>query len=370
MKKILFCIPNLMDGGAEKVLVNLVNNLDTEKYQISIFTIIDFGVNKKFLNSNIRYQYLFSRYFRGNSIVLKLFSPSFIYKKFIKEEYDIVIAYLEGSAARVISGCSFINSKKIAWIHTELTSVKALISGFRTLTESLSCYNKYDMIVCVSQSVKSAFLNITKLSVPTQVLYNTNETEIIKQKSVEQVDDLEFDSNIFKICTVGKIIESKGIDRLARIHKKLIDEGIENRIYVLGKGKEQKKIELFLKDNGLSKTFIFVGYKDNPYKYVSKCDLYVCASKKEGFSTAVTEAMIIGIPVITTNCAGMKEILGEKNEYGLIVPNDESSLYYGMKELIKNHDILEHYKFQANIRGCQFSKDKTIAEVENLLDNI
>ena len=370
MKKILFCIPNLMDGGAEKVLVNLANNLDSLKYEITILTITDRGINKKKLNSNIIYKSIFKRHFRGSTYLLKILPPNYIFNKYIKGEYDIVISYLEGAAARIVSTSNNTKTKKICWIHTELCEDKALIQGFRSKKEAINCYKKFDKIICVSKEVEIAFKNITQITNQTEVLYNTNETEDIKKSSKEMVKDIEFNSNVFKLCSVGKIIESKGFDRLARIHKKLLEDGINNKIYILGQGKEQENIYRYLKENKLENTFIFLGYKENPYKYIEKCDLYVCASKKEGFSTAITEALIIGKPVITTDCSGMKELLGANNESGIITQNNEDSLYKAIKDILNNPKKIKYYSEQAINRGNKFSKKNTVIAVENMLDKI
>ena len=78
MKKVLFFIPNLIHGGAEKVLVNLVNNLDKKKYDITLQTIFDVGVNKQYLDKNIKYTFVFKKLFRGSTTIFKLFSPKFL----------------------------------------------------------------------------------------------------------------------------------------------------------------------------------------------------------------------------------------------------------------------------------------------------
>ena len=116
MIKVLFFIHDLMHGGAEKVLVNLVNNMDKKKFDITVLCLFDEGVNKKYLNDDIHYKYVFKNTFRGNTIFLKLFSPKTLYKKMIKDEYDIVISYLEGSCTRIIAGADN-DLKKIAWVH-------------------------------------------------------------------------------------------------------------------------------------------------------------------------------------------------------------------------------------------------------------
>lgn len=87
MKKILFLIPTLGQGGAEKVLVNLVNNMDKEKFDITVQTLFDVGVNKQFLHNNIKYISHYKRLFPGNSKYLCLFSPKRLFRKFIKRGY-------------------------------------------------------------------------------------------------------------------------------------------------------------------------------------------------------------------------------------------------------------------------------------------
>ena len=86
-----------------------------------------------------------------------------------------------------------------------------------------------------------------------------------------------------------------------------------------------------------------------------------------GFSTAATEALIVGTPVCTVDVSGMKEMLGEHNEYGVVTENNEEALYEGIKMLLDNPDLLAHYKKQAGIRGSMFSTATTVKEVENIL---
>ena len=100
---------------------------------------------------------------------------------------------------------------------------------------------------------------------------------------------------------------------------------------ILGIGPQQRELENFIKENSLESVVTLLGYKTNPYKYLEKSSLFVCSSLSEGFSTAVTEALIVGTPVCTVDVSGMKEILGKNNEYGLITENTEEALYQGIK---------------------------------------
>ena len=370
MIKILFMIHDLGPGGAEKVLVNLVNNLDKTKFDVTVISLFGGGVNENNLDKGVHYYSIFKRMIRGNSKIMKFFSPKTLHKFCIKDNYDIEVSYLEGSSARIISGCKNPNTKLISWIHVEQHTKKVAAQSFRTYKESLDCYNKFDRIISVSESVKEDFESLYDLKVISDVLYNTNETDNILTLKDEKVEDGIFNENEIKLCGVGKIMPIKGFDKLARIHKKLIEEGFPIHTYILGEGEDKKKIEKYILDNKLERTFTFLGYQKNPYKYVSKCDLFICASTSEGFSTAATEALIVGTPVITTPVAGMVEMLGKKNEYGIISEMSEESLYHCIKKVISDSNLLNHYKTKALERGKDFSKQKTVDAVETYFTNL
>lgn len=370
MEKILFFIPNLMHGGAEKVLVNLVNNLDRKKYDITVYTLFDEGVNRKYLKEDIRYKYFFKKIFKGNSTILKLFPPKFLYKYIIKDKYDVVVSYLEGPTARILWGCPYEGTKKVSWIHIELNDENLFSTGFRNFEEAKRSYESYDKIICVSNTVKQIFEDVSGIKENIEVLYNTNETEYIIEKSKERVKDIEFDKDAINICSVGKIIEKKGYYRLAQIHKRLINEGFKHNIYIIGIGEDEEKIRKYLKENNLEESYHLIGFRENPYKYVEKCDLFVCSSLREGFSTAVTEALVVGTPVVSTLCSGAQELLGYNNEYGLVVENSEEGIYEGIKNLLEDKELLAYYKEKAIERGSFFSKEKTVKAVENMIDSL
>lgn len=364
--KILFLIHDLSVGGAEKVLVNLVNNMDESKFDITVMTLFDVGVNKQFLAPHIRYKSCFKRMIRGNSHLLKVLSPRQLHNWLIKDKYDIEVAYLEGPAARIISGCSDEKVKLVSWIHTEQFTKKRASAAFRGYEEAKRCYGKFHKVVCVSEEVKKDFCKLYPNIEDTLVLYNTNESNMIKQKAQEMVEEFETDNCKVRLIGVGKVLKNKGFDRLARIHKRLLMDGYNLHTYILGVGEQQSEIERYIIENELEHTFTFLGYQTNPYKYVAKSDLFVCASYVEGFSTAATEALIVGTPVCTTSVAGMKEMLGENNEYGIIVENSEDALYHGIKKLLDNPELLAHYRQMAEERGKVFSTEKTVQAVEKM----
>lgn len=369
-KKVLFFIPTLGHGGAERVLLNLAHNLDTEKYDVTIQTMFNVGVYKDQIKPHVKYIPGFKYYFRGNTIVAKLFSPKFLYKHYVKEEYDVIVSYLEGPSSRVISGCTNKNTKLVAWIHTQFCDNKVATKSFRSYKEALNCYNRFDNIVCVSKTVMDDFTKIFKIEKPVEVLYNTVETDEIKEKANEKVDDIEFAKDKINLISVAKLMQVKGYDRLVEVAKRLKDEGFPIHVYIVGVGEEKENLENQIIELGVKDDWTFVGFKSNPYKYVKNADLYVCSSRREGFSTAVTESLIVGTPVVSTNCSGAYELLGENNEYGIVVENNEEGLYQGLKKMLGEKGLLEEYKLKAKERGEKFDKKNTVKLVEDMIERI
>lgn len=371
MLKILFLIPTLGHGGAEKVLVNLVNNMDTNKFDITVQTLFDEGVHKKSLHKSIRYKSFMKKQFHGNTTLFSIIPAEVLYRVIVKEKYDYIVSYLEGPTTHIIAGCPYKETKKIAWVHIELGDDARFKQGFRTKREAIEAYKSFDKIVCVSETVKSVFEETAGQSFPNMtVLYNTNETAQILDKAKEPIEDIVFSPEYVNVCSVAKLMESKGFDRLVRVHRRLLDEGFRHRVYILGVGEKKAELEAVIEENNLKDSFILLGFRENPYKYVAACDLYVCSSRREGFSTAVTESLIVGTPVVSTLCSGAEELLGKNNEYGIVVENSEDGIYDGLKQMLQSEVLRKKYAEMALQRGKEFSTEKTVHAVEAMLESL
>ena len=371
MIRVLFLIPTFDKGGAENVLLNLVNNINHKQFDITVQSIFDFDSQKELLHPGVRYKSFMRKPFIGNSRLMACIPARVLYNRIIKEKYDIVVSYLEGPTAHILNGCPYSKAKKVAWIHTAFDTDKRFYAGFRSKAKAVEAYQKYDRIAFVAQMAKESFWQIAGCEFPQSiVLYNTIESDRIAQHSNEPIDDVTFNQKETNIISVGKIQPVKGYDRLARIHKRLKDDGINIHTYLLGVGEQQSEIEKYILDKQLQTSFTFLGFKNNPYKYVAKADLFVCSSHREGFSTAVTESLIVGTPVVSTRCSGMQELLGDNNEFGIVTENDEDSLYDGIKRMLTTPGLLDHYKCKAKERAEKFSTAKTVAAVEAMLSEL
>lgn len=367
MIKLLFVNTDLRGGGAEKVLVHLLNSLDTKIYDITLLTIFKEGINRQYLKSEIKQKWIFNKPFKGYSILQKLFSRSFLFRLFIKEKYDIIIAYLEGFPSRIVSGNNDPTTKIVSWIHLELYP-DTISYEFRNKKEAKKTYNSFDKIVCVSKTVKNTFIHA--VSIPEEkvnVIYNSlNINDIIngsKEFSLPVIDKL-------RVCTVGRLNPQKGYDRLLRIAKRLYyQDRIDFELLIIGIGPLEKEFKQFIQENELESCIQLLGYKVNPYPYIHSSDLFICSSYKEGYSTVVTESIILETPVITTQCSGMNEIL-ENGKYGIVTENNEEDLYLHFKKLLTDKNLLEYYKDQTIIRSSFLKKRNTIIEFDQLINHL
>ena len=183
MKKVLFLIHDLGPGGAEKVLINLVNNLDKYKYDITLIALFAGGVHENEIPDHVTYLTCFKYMLPGNSHIMKCFSPGFLHKKLIKGHFDIEVSFLEGPSCRIISGCPFNDTKLVTWVHCTPT-VDNIKRGFRSIHEAHKCYKKYSQTICVSLYSWNLLTEIFP-DIKVRVLYNVNDTDKILKLSGE-----------------------------------------------------------------------------------------------------------------------------------------------------------------------------------------
>lgn len=366
MKKILFLINTLDGGGAEKVLVDMVNALDKTKYDITVQTVTDRGIFKERLTKDVNYKSIVkikNTFLRHvfTYIINFILPPRVVYKLFIENEYDYEVAFIEGVPTKIIAASSNIKSIKYAWVHIDLYNTFGLEKVYKNIQYHIDCYKKYDKIICVSNSAKEAFIKRFGIIDKLTVKYNVINDHYIHEKSKAPIEK----SRKMRIVTVGRLEYQKGMDRLLKIHKSLMDEGFEYDLFIIGQGSKRKQLEEYVKNNFLSESVRFIGFTDNPYKYMASADLIVYPSRAEGYSTVAVEAIILGKPVIVTDCSGMREIFGD-SQYGLVTENNDEALYNGIKQMITDPELRKRYIEMAKIRSEDFSLKKRVKELETL----
>lgn len=388
MKKVLFVANTLQIGGAERILVNVIKNIDKTKYDVTVLALVDYGVLVDEIKSINGIKYIGG--FKGIFNKTKLNEKSLFYKLenkimikklkkyanklknnaekyyplFVKDEYDVEIAFLEGRVSKFVSCSTNKKSKKISWIHTDITGITP--ENFIDEQDELKSYGKFDKVVCVSSGVRDKFIEKTGLQ--KNIIVQTNP---IDSNNILKLADMELDfkkeNNDIIVCAVGRLEPVKGFDRLLEVHKRLINEGIIHKIWFVGDGKERVNLENYVKNNNLNDSVTFFGYQKNPYKYIKNADIYICSSYVEGLSSTALEAAILQKTIISTDCPGMKEIFGENNENALIVENDINGIYEGLKELLTNKEIREKLQENIKIQSKRFNLETTMNEIQDII---
>lgn len=369
--KILFLIPTLSGGGAERVLLNLLRNIPDGLFLIEVVSIFRDQLPPDLLH--ISYRYMFRQRFRGNVHLFKLATPDWLFKHFIgnKNDYDIVISYLHSPTMRIAGGALGGKARLINWIHNEFKSKKELLRLFRTKKEFERIMRSYDRTVFVAESARKSTIAMFPFLIPwSRTIYNTIDSDEILIGAQEELEDSNFANDTLNLISVGRFSEVKAFDRLLRIVRRIADNGQKVHLHLLGKGPLENAYKAEIKRLGISNMVTFPGFVENPYKYVAKADLFICSSIHEGFSTAVTEALIVGTPVVSTLCSGMEELLGKNGEYGIITPNDEQSLSDAVLKISTEPAQLRELAEKAFDRGKQFSKEQTVSQVVSLFNEL
>lgn len=376
-KNVLFLITTLNGGGAEKILVDTVKLLDKDKYNITVMTVLNRGVYVDEVKQICNYKYMFDDidssplikriYFSLLLRFCKFMPPKWLYKLFIKDNYDIEIAYLEGTPTKVISGSNR-SSKKYAWVHSDPIKHPFSTKEFINIHQEIKAYKKFDKILCVSSGIKSSMQEKYFVGEKAQVQLNVLDEELIIGKSLEAINDT-FDKSKFNIIAIGRLNPAKAYPRLLNVCNKLKNDFSNFKLTIIGEGLQRPMLEKYIKDNNLEQFVELKGFIKNPYPYLKQADLFVCSSIAEGFSTVVSESVVLGVPVLTTDCAGMIDILGN-SEYGLIVDNDEEALYEGLKKMCLDNDLYLKYKRAVLDRSDFFKKEKRLEEFYALMEGI
>ncbi len=376
-RKVLFLIESLAGGGAEKVLSTLVRNIDKNVFDVTVCAVSGGGKYEEEICKSVRYKALLNQPVQGNvlrrllyvlkhHIVYGWLSPAWVYRLLIPKDNDVEVAFVEGFTTKLLAGSTNKRAKKYAWVHIDLCNNHWTKSVYAGLYEEARVYGCYHKVIGVSDTVCAAFRKeFPVVNVPVETMYNVVETDDILLRAKESV---EKGKKRMRLVTAGRLEAQKGYTRLLRIVNRLVEEGFDIELWILGDGSERRMLEQYMKGHGLQERVSLFGFQTNPYKYLVQGDLFVCSSLAEGYSTAVTEALILGLPVITTECSGMAELL-QGGECGVMTENSEEALYEGLKMVLSDREKLSYYRCKARERGANlFGSSNPVERLEKLLD--
>ena len=367
MQKIVFGITGLTLGGAERVLVDIANEL-SEKFDITIFTLYGKGEFEKELRPNVNLVNMINKSYKELTKKEKirislniLFNKKYIYNKYIKNKFDTEIAFLEGPITRVFS-VENKSIKKIAWVHNDIGQVfgKNFKAKIKKILDK-NCYSEYNEVVFVSNDNKKQFEKIYKLNNNKIVIPNYISSKRVIKKSMEQFEDV-FETKTTNFLTVARLVNQKAIDRLIKIHSKLIKDGFNHKFYIIGDGPEANNLKNLIKEYNVENTFILLGKKNNPYPYIRKCDIFALLSYYEGLPMTILEAKVLEKPILITNTASREAV--EKYEKSYITDNTDEGVYEGIKkslEMLPKWKKMQERKYIENYN--------IIKQIEKLVKN-
>jgi len=361
--KVLFIVNSLAGGGAERVLSYILNNLDRNKFEISLITFLsekDYNISE-----DIEY-YSFDKktYFDLVNIIFKLS------KIFRSDKYNLVVSFLTYTNIFVTISW-LLSGKKIPLIISERSNPKNNLKNqkFSSLKMKLVSllYPLPTITVAVSKGVKENLANEFNIPISKiQVIYNPLDFKKIDELKKEIELPEIFDNNIIISC--GRLTKEKNYPLLIKAFNVIIKKGINAILVILGKGKEKKNLEKLVNQLKLKDKVFFLGFQTNPYKFMNNATIFVLSSSWEGFPNVLLEAMACGVPVISTDCAsGPNEII-QNGRNGFLVPvDDEKKLAKAMEKLL--NDIKLREKFSSEGRRfveSKFKMEKIIKKWEDL----
>ncbi len=370
MKKVAVVINSLYGGGAERILQTVLKNIDTSKYDITLYSLHKSEKNYTCYDfDKIKYKYIFSGNGFFNKLKGKLFHllPARVFRMlYMRGKYDTEISFIEGESTKLVSGAGS-KTKKIAWVHIDLKENPWTDFLYKSPAQEAAVYRRFDKILCVSESVRKAFeekYDVNNCKV--EVHYNPYDKDFMLKKAGEETD-IVLNRHVLQIITAGRLVHQKGYDRLLRAVKRLKSEGYGFELHIMGSGEEKKNFEQYIEENKLEKTVYLHGFTENVYPVMKQGDLFICSSRTEGYSTVVAESLIMGLPVVSTACAGADELLGG-GQYGMIVPNSEEGIYEGLKNVLASGNILEQMKTMAEKGAERFDLVSNIKQIESIID--
>ena len=346
--KFLIYIPQLIFGGAEKVLVSFANDLVSRGHEVQILELYEKGLLKPQFDPRVTFDAICSKeysrkyyaslaqvkknpFLAGKLVFSKIvgyrrFAEKLAAKRYAGREFDAAINYLEIESPAFL--LDHVKAKKyLQWIHTDIGNLEKP----EDLDVYASDWARTDGIVCVSKMALANFRGrYPQLQEKTCLIYNFFEEAQIRKLGQEVIS---LPGEKPALLSVGRMTEPKKYLRFLHVLARLRDEGFAFSWHVLWEGIQRPLIEEKIRALGLSDRVYLHGLTDNPYKYMKNCDLFVLPSGWEGFPTVTVEAKILGCPVLATDVAGIREQL-HHGETGWIVENNEDAIYEGLKRLL------------------------------------
>lgn len=366
-KRYLFIYGPLGGGGAERVLLDILSNFDYTNYSVDLCLLCPEGILYSEIPKEVNIIALYPSYTLGyrlsyhlsTKLGLDYFLKSRLQKK-IQNNYDVVISFLEGLPLK-LQYIADLWGRQYSWVHVDLYNFPYEKNQF-FCGEEEKAYNSLDSIICVANDTEIAFHNrFPSCKVPTRVIYNPIDFEKIERMAAGQA----IHNERFTVVTMGRLTQQKRMDRIVRLAARLKALEVNNvKFQIIGEGELREELENQIRELGVIDSVELLGFMKNPFPYIQAADLMVCCSLAEGFCLAICEAMVLGVPVISTRTAGPVEILQDK--YGLLCEHDDDSIFDAFMAMFSNIEKRNYYSEIGAKRVKDFAVENTIQQIYSL----
>lgn len=396
-KKILFIMPSMFIGGAERSLLGLFEVIDYAQYDVSLFLYRHEGEFLSYIPEQVNLlppmgaygtfdvpirSLLFSqRWIFGiarllSKVALKMhclisgekkgvwmsmqYTARYLLPLLpeIPGEYDLGVMFL-GVADPLVRKVKA--RKKVAWCHTDYDAL------YPDKAMDRKTYQAMDCIVFVSDACRDKMVRFySELFDKTQVIENILAEKLMTQQSGIPIDDMPSPKDGHVLLSIGRLSDAKNFDNIPDICARLIQAGLDVKWYIIGYGGDEPLIRQRIADAYMEDHVILLGKKENPYPYIKACDLYVQPSRYEGKCVTVREAQILGKPVVITRYATSSSQL-ENGVDGVIVPMDNEGCAEGIAALLRDPEKMR--QLSETCRNRDYSNASEVEKIYQLMED-
>lgn len=376
--KLLFRHRSMEMGGVEKVLLSILNNLNPEKFEMTVCLNLNQGELRDEFPAHVRKVYLTDgkEDFSKNQLIQKaqLFkrsqklkkyqqNPHLVDEKILKDSFDIEVGMTYNDFEMVLNSSNK-KSKKVGWFHSEIQ-----IPKMQTLVPKiLQQFPEFDAMVYCSQRIEDLMhQHHPTLNYPEErVIINAIPINEIKSKATEKIENFPSGPVFFSL---GRLHTRKGFHKLIDAHAKLIKEGLPHHVIILGEGEEFDNLKNQIKEQKVQQTFTILPFAMNPYPYMKQADFFILPSESEAWPLVIAEALILQKPIIATDVGDVSKMIRDQ-ETGLLIKYDTNEMADAMRIFLTKPDVVDNLKEHLKTIEEQFDNQKIFNEIEETFINL
>ena len=364
-------------GGAEKVLTTLVNNLDSGKYDISIFEIVQYSVKREPINSNIK---LLSPLYCYNDRDYKIKVLDYILEqkpKIIRvlnnfDVYDVIVTWNYQLPSFMLS--AFPDKKTVGWFHgaiDDLNISNNLYSVKHRYNLQKKAWGFADKIITISNKSLQSLQDVyPEYICKAKIIHNAFDTEAATINAIGKIDDSHIDYNFSIIVCIGRLDKNKNFSLVIKAIAKLRDEHICCSLLIIGDGEEKDSLMHLASELHIMDSVFFLGYKQNPMPYINQAKILCVSSLLEGWGMTVCESMVLGKPFVTTPVAGASEELADNGMCGLVADWNVDDYAEKIKLLLTDKVLYNRMSENCIKKIKEFSIENTVLQFDNLIASL